>query len=257
MRVRVLLPAYNEGEALPRLLLRLAAVHLVLRSLEVVVVNDGSRDNTAAVVRDFASTHPWTRLVNHDRNRGLGVAMRTGIAGALEELSDGDVLVALDSDNTHDPSLLLDMLDKLAQDYDVVVASRFAPGGREVGLTVHRQILSRGASWLMRLTCPVPGVKDYSCGYRAYRVGALRRMARAFPDLVSTANFDCMAQILLRLATVGARCTEVGMILRYDLKGGASKMKVWRTVRGYFRLMRQFSPSLVGAHYVKPLLQGW
>ena len=257
MRVRVLLPAYNEAKALPHLLLRLAAVHLVLRNLEVVVVDDGSRDDTAKVVREFAATHAWVRLIDHDRNRGLGAAMRTGIAFALEELNDGDALVALDADNTHDPTLLLDMLDRLTAGYDVIIASRFAAGGREVGLAPHRQLLSRGASWLMRCTCPVPGVKDYSCGYRAYKVGALRRMSRSFPDLVSSVNFDCMAQILLQLATVGARCTEVGMVLRYDLKGGASKMKVWRTVKGYFRLMRHFSPGLLGNNVLGPMLQGW
>lgn len=243
MRTLVLLPAYNEEDALPKLLTRLAAVRCGLPHLEVVVVNDGSKDSTAERAQVFAQYHPWVHVITHETNRGLGMGMRTGLAYALDHLADSDVLVAMDADNTHDPELIGPMLSALAG-RDVVIASRFAPGGAEVGLAPHRKLLSRGACWLMRATCPVPGVKDYSCGYRAYRVGALRRMSGAFPQLVASANFDCMAQILLQLATTGARCHEVGLVLRYDLKGGASKMRVWRTVKGYFRLIRRFAPAL-------------
>ena len=245
MRTVLAIPAYNEEAALPPLLARAAAAG---GFDGILVVDDGSADDTVGAAGRFAGPPPLT-LLRHGRNRGLGAAMRTALAHlAASDLTDGDVVVTMDGDNTHDPALAPRLCAAVADGADVVVASRYAPGGREFGLSWHRRLLSRGASTLLRRLRPVPGVRDYSCGYRAYRVGILRRaLARYGVDgLIVTDGFACMAELLLRLHAAGARCTEVPLELHYERKGGPSKMRVARTVGGYLQLLRAVPGPRVG-----------
>jgi dolichol-phosphate mannosyltransferase len=119
----------------------------------------------------------------------------------------------------------------------VVIASRYVKGGDEVGLTPLRKVLSRGASTLLTLTVPVRGARDYTCGFRVYRAATLRRAAAQWGDhLIEESGFTCMAEVLLKLGRGGARVLEWPLILRYDFKEGASKMKIMRTITRYFAM---------------------
>jgi dolichol-phosphate mannosyltransferase len=236
------LPAYNEEASLPPLLERCRSVAETLqradRRLSVLVVDDGSNDATVAMARAAATGGLSVEVVPHVVNRGLGAALRTGILSALERATDDDAIATMDADNTHDPGLLPLMWDKLEKnDGDVVIASRYEPGGEEIGLKPVRKVLSRGASFLLTLTAPVRGARDYTCGFRLYRTSTLRRAAGAWGDrLIEEAGFTCMAELLLKLGRGGARVLEHPLVLRYDLKQGASKMKVARTISRYFAL---------------------
>ena len=238
------LPAYNEERSLPALLERCVPLARALEAqqarLRVLVVDDGSSDGTIAAARSFEG-RLGLEVVPHGVNRGLGAALRTGIHAALERAADRDAIATMDADNTHDPSLLPEMHRRLEQaPADVVIASRYAEGGAEVGLTPLRQLLSRGASFLLTLTAPVAGARDYTCGYRLYRASVLRRAAQVWGDrLVEEAGFTCMAEVLLKLGRGGARVAEHPLVLRYDLKEGASKMKTMRTIGRYFALIRR------------------
>src|SRR5262249_57428095 len=129
------------------------------------------------------------------------------------------------------------MLERLQQGADVVIASRYEPGGEEIGLSHIRRVLSRGASFLLTMILPVRGARDYTCGYRLYRVQTLRRAAQAWGDkLVEEAGFTCMAEVLLKLGRGGAGGPGGPLRLRHDLQGGASKMKGGRTTPPDFAL---------------------
>jgi dolichol-phosphate mannosyltransferase len=238
------LPAYNEERSLPALLERCTPLTRALEAqgnrLAVLVVDDGSQDGTLVAARGFAGRLA-IEVVPHGVNRGLGAALRTGVTEALQRASDDDVIATMDADNTHDPGLLPEMYRRMREtNADVVIASRYAPGGEEVGLTRLRQVLSRGASFLLTLTTPVAGARDYTCGFRLYRAGVLRRAAAAWGDrLIEESGFTCMAELLLKLGRGGARVAESPLILRYDLKEGASKMKMMRTISRYFTLIRR------------------
>jgi dolichol-phosphate mannosyltransferase len=240
----VALPAYNEERSLPALLERYVALRPGLEAkgarLRVLVVDDGSRDGTVAAAERFRPALDL-EVLPHGINRGLGAALRTGLTGALARATDGDLIATMDADNTHDPALLEDMWTRLERDgADVVIASRYAPGGEEVGLNPLRRVLSRGASFLLSLTVPVRGARDYTCGFRLYRASALRRAAEAWGErLIEEAGFTCMAEVLLKLGRGGARVSESPLVLRYDLKEGASKMKMMRTISRYFALIRR------------------
>jgi len=235
----VVLPAYNEVKSLPLLLDRIAEFgrSYAAEPYQVIVVNDGSRDGTAAIAADYATRMPLI-LINHDGNKGLGTAMRTGLTAAAERTGETDAVVTMDADNTHDPALIGDMRAELNRGYDLVIASRYQTGGAEVGLSLPRHIFSKGASTLLRIFFPIPGARDYTCGYRIYSGALLRKAVAAYGDkLVEEQGFTCMAEILIKMARLGARVSETPLVLRYDLKEGASKMNVQRTIRRYFVLI--------------------
>jgi len=229
--VIVVLPAYNEAARIGRLLERIDdALGDAAIGYRVVVVDDGSTDETAEVVAAHAHSMP-VELLRHDGNRGLGVTIRDGLHYALAAAGERDVLVTMDADDTHTPGLILRMVRMIAEGYDVVVASRYRPGSRTVGLSVHRKALSWAASLLFRVAFPTRGIRDFTCGYRAYRAAVIREAeARYGERLFDQDGFECMVDLLLKLRGMDLILGEVPFVLRYDLKQGASKMRVGRTI---------------------------
>ncbi len=236
--VRVVLPAYNEAEALVQLVPRIAeALAESFWDYDILVVDDGSRDDTVEVTRELQTQYP-VRLVCHAGNQGLGAAITTCLTRGVEGLRDDDIVVAMDADNTHPPQLISRMVPMIREGHDIVIASRFQPGGRVVGLAWHREMLSIGARFMMRTLLPIKGCRDYTCGYRAYRVGLVKKaIAKHNGQLVHEAGFACMADLLLMLSNMGAIIGEVPLLLRYDFKRGASKMRIFQTIRRTIRMV--------------------
>ena len=231
MNITVVLPAYNEEQDLPPLLERIgSALAAAQCTYRILIVDDGSRDRTVELVLAAQRRLPIT-LVKHPRNMGLGAAIRTGLSEAAK---DDGVVITMDADNSQDPALIPTMVNRIEEGYDVVIASRFQQGGQEVGVAPHRVVLSHGAGHVMRLAVRYPGVRDYSCGYRAYTAGILRALQKAYgQDFVHENGFACMFELLVKLKKIGARASEVPLVLRYDLKTGPSKMRVGRTLARY------------------------
>jgi dolichol-phosphate mannosyltransferase len=243
-QVWIVLPAFNEAESLPALLDGIAAIGSLMSHYTVLVVNDGSKDATAAVASSYIGRLPLD-LISHAGNQGLARTIETGIRTALRGAGPDDVIVTMDADNTHSPALIPDMLRQIEEGADLVIASRYAPGGKEEGVAVTRRILSQGVSILMHLLFGLRGVRDYSCGYRAYRVRLLRMAVNRYGDrLIEAQGFTVMAELLVKLSPFSPRIVEVPLHLRYDLKRGKSKIRVLRTVAGYIRLMCTKRPGL-------------
>lgn len=242
----ILLPCFNEEVALPGLLRRIEALaiggSLPGWRVSALVVDDGSLDGTARIAAGWSGPLK-VDLVRHSPNRGLGEAMKSGVQRFLEvSAADPDIavpgavlLAAMDADATHPPELLPAMIEQLSgQNYDVVIASRYAPGGGEHGLTARRRMYSRLACVALGTLTHVRGARDYTCGFRVYRREILARAAEHYGDkLICERGFVCMAELLVKLARRGARVGEIGLDLHYELKGGVSKLNVPATIRRY------------------------
>ena len=236
--VWVVLPAYNEEGSLPALLEgiddALFEANLVYR---VVILDDGSTDGTRAVAERYAERLPVV-IERHEVNQGLGITIRDGLMKAVELADPKDIIVTMDADNSHTPELILRMVRHVREGHDVVIASRYRPGSRIRGVPLVRRALSYWGSWLFRFVFPIAGVRDYTCGYRAYRAQVLDDViAEEGAGFFEQEGFQCMVDILLKLRLRGLIFGEVPFVLRYDLKEGASKMKVAQTTRSTLLLM--------------------
>lgn len=230
-RVIVVLPAFNEAPKIGVVLERIedAMAEAGLDYL-VIVVDDGSRDATAAIVEERSTGSPIL-LLRHERNQGLGAAIRDGLAAAAEQSGERDVVVTMDADDTHMPALAVRMARMLAEGYDVVIASRYRPGSRTLGVPWSRRLLSRAGSLVFRLLLPIPGVRDFTCGYRAYRAPVLKAAFDRFgAGFLDQDGFQCMVDILLKLRELDLVFGEVPFVLRYDQKEGGTKMRIGATV---------------------------
>ena len=231
MRILLALPAYNEEKGLPQVLA--AFQHDVLNAGyqgRVVIVDDGSTDETTHVIRQWSSILPID-LVQHAGNRGLGETIEDALRKAAELAGPEDVIVTMDADHTHSPALILGMVTRIQEGYDLVIASRYRPGSKVLGLSAFRHLMSYGARLLFQVLFPIPGVRDYTCGFRAYRAAVLQKaFAQYSGRLVREKGFASMAEILLRLRPMHLRMCEVPMVLRYDRKAGPGHMRVGRTV---------------------------
>jgi dolichol-phosphate mannosyltransferase len=233
---QVVLPAFNEQASLPGLLARLAATARHERMV-VWVVDDGSVDGTAAVA---AEGYPGldVRLVRHARNRGLGAAVQTGIRSALAAADPDDYVVVMDADDTHDPALIALLRTGLEAGADIVICSRFVDGGDDRTAPAFRRLLSRGAAVTFRRFLQVENVHDFTSGYRAYRVDVLAQAAKHWGErLIEERGFACMVELLLKLRHFDPVVAEVPLVLQYDRKQGASKLKLRRTIGQYVTLI--------------------
>jgi dolichol-phosphate mannosyltransferase len=239
MKILIGLPAYNEELNIGKLLEKIQRLQASYSNpVRVVVVNDGSTDGTENILKSYAGSNDFITYINHATNKGLGKAVETILTYAVSRLEDGDALVIFDADNTHNPSIIPQMVDKLEKNQlDIAIASRFAEEGREIGVSGLRKLFSRGAMVFCALAFHLRKIKDYSCGYRIYRAEFLKKyMAVYGGEAVSSRGFECMVEILAKAGKIGARIGEYPLVLEYNLKEGASKMRAVRTILGYVRL---------------------
>ena len=239
MKVWIVLPAYNEAKALPPLLDALIeSMEEDRRSFEIIVVNDGSKNNTREVLEAYQSRPAPVRVLHNDPNRGLAETIKRGLLEALQNANSQDVIITMDADNTHPAGLAIRMIRLLREGNDVVIASRYREGSYVRGLALYRRLLSFGASWLFRVAFPTRGIRDYTCGYRAYRVTALQELQRREgTNFIKEKGFACMVEILLSLRKLDLIFAEVPLVLRYDLKPGRSSMQVFTTIRQTLALL--------------------
>ena len=236
--IYLLLPAYNEEASLPKLLPKIAA-RFKEKSVNyhLVVVNDGSTDKTGTILEEYSAKGdiPMT-VLKHEINRGLGETERDGFEHISRIADRDDVLVRVEGDDTHDPKYIFDLIDQVENGFHVVNTSRFQPGGGQKGLDNYRTIISRLANLFMKLVFNIKGVKDYSCGFRAYRVSVIKDAIAIFGNgfvQLRGLGFTTTLEVIVKLKLMGRRFSEVPFILRYDQKESSSKMVSSVTTLGY------------------------
>jgi dolichol-phosphate mannosyltransferase len=237
-----LAPFYNEEEFLTKFIKDLdqTAKKLFKNKYKIILVNDGSLDDSLKIIKDFKN-NSHLKVISYKPNRGVDHAFKTGFKEIFKTAKKDDLIVTLESDNTGDLKILSGMIKKLNNGADIVLASCHAKGGGVYGTGFLRQLTSKIANLLMYIIFPIKGVKDYTSGYRSYRVEIIKQ-AREFykGDFISEKGFTCMVDILLKLRRFDPLCTEVPMILRYDQKIGKSKMNVPLTIAQSLNLIGRY-----------------
>jgi dolichol-phosphate mannosyltransferase len=229
------LPAYNEEQSLPRLLPKITEV-MTGHPYYIVVVNDGSTDRTATILDELQDKVPL-HVVTHSINRGLGETERDGFEYIAARCTPEDVIVRVEADDTHEPQYIFSLIEKLNSGFDVVNTSRFQPGGGQLGVDGYRATISRFANLFMQFMFGIPGTRDYSCGFRAYRAQIIQDAVRVFGNhfiQLRGLGFTSTLEMIVKLHLLGARFAEVPFVLRYDQKQGSSKMVSSITTIGYF-----------------------
>lgn len=229
-------PAYNEAENLPRLLSDLEARPALLPpGSRVIIVDDGSEDETPDIVEGYKGPLPL-ELVKLDENRGPGAAFRAGFAAALERCPHEALVVTLEADTTSDLDALPTMLERAAAGAELVLASVHG-GGEMVNVSRLRRFLSAGAGFTVRHSLGLDA-HTVSCFFRVYRSSVLTRGLSRYGDhLIEEHGFACKAEILAKLARIGARIEEVPVDLDASRRLGDSKMRLLPTIAGYWRLL--------------------
>jgi len=233
----IFIPAYNEQNSLPNLLPKIAEA-LSDQPYRIVVVDDGSTDNTSEILDKFGSDLPLD-VIAHSLNRGLGETERDGFEFIAMNCDADDVIVRVEADDTHEPEYIFSLISKLDEGFDVVNTSRFQPGGGQLGVDRYRSLISRAANLFMQGIFRIPGTRDYSCGYRAYRAQVIQDALRVYGNQfiqLRGLGFTSTLEMIVKLHLLGCSFAEVPFVLRYDQKQGGSKMVASITTLGYFLL---------------------
>ncbi len=219
MRTLVVLPTYNEAENIEDVL---SLVRRAVPEAHVLVVDDGSPDGTAEIAERVGAELGQIEIMRRAAKSGLGSAYRAGFRHGLAE--GFEAFVEMDSDLSHDPLALPALLAALEDGADLVIGSRYVPGGSIPDWSSHRKALSR---WGNRYAGAVLGlrVRDATAGYRAYRDRALRSIDL---DAIRADGYGFQIEMAYQVSRYGGRVVEVPISFT-DRVRGESKMS-WRIV---------------------------
>lgn len=213
-RVLVVIPTYNERENLPLILDRVRAA---TPAVHVLVADDASPDGTGQVAEHLAADDDHVHVLHRPGKQGLGAAYLDAFDWGLRH--GFDVLVEMDADGSHRPEDLPKLLDRLTDGADLVLGSRWVPGGSVVNWPVSRLMISRIGNTYVRLVLGL-GLRDATGGFRAFRRGTLQRLGL---DEVASQGYCFQVDLARRTVEAGLRVEEVPITF-VEREIGTSKM---------------------------------
>jgi len=237
MRVRpdvcVIIPTLNESETIGELIEGLGELDDIL--VRTIIVDDGSTDGTLKIVGTANWWDDKVYLVNRERKRGLGTAIREGVLRSLELEPPPDYIVTMDGDRSHDPKAIPTMVKKCNSDA-VIIGSRYVEGGEIRGWRTSRHIISRVANLIGQVLGKIPA-KDCTSGFRCYGVD----LERAIVHNLEASGFGIQIEMLSVAARQGFQIDEVPIVFT-DRENGDSKLnmpQIFKYVNTAFRLFIQ------------------
>lgn len=210
----VIVPTYQEADNIGPIL---TGVRSALPDGDVLVIDDGSRDGTPDIAERLGSELGRIHVMRRSSKNGLGNAYRTGFAWGLER--GYQVLVEIDADHSHDPEVLPELVSAATLGADLVIGSRYVPGGSIIGWPRKRLFLSRWGNRYVALMLGL-AINDATAGYRAFRADIIRKCS-----LVDTRSdgYSFQIETTYRLVRAGARIVEIPIVFR-ERTSGSSKM---------------------------------
>ena len=224
------MPTYNERASIAELVRRIFAS---CPAAQVLAVDDASPDDTAQVVLALQSMYPALYLLQRSAKLGLGSAYREGFRYALER--GAEVVGQMDADLSHQPEDIPRLLAALGEGIDVAIGSRRVPGGRVVGWSWRRHLMSWGAATCARLVLGLT-TRDVTAGFRLYTKKALE----AIPWASVTSNgYAWQEEVLYLVERAGLLVAEVPVVF-VDRTRGASKLNLGSIVEFFKTIFRLF-----------------
>jgi dolichol-phosphate mannosyltransferase len=214
VRILICLPTYNERENLESMVRALGG--LGLDGLEVLVIDDASPDGTGEIADRLAAELPWVHVLHRERKEGLGPAYLAGFRRALE--LGADLVFEMDCDFSHDPEDV-PRLVQAAEDADLVLGSRYVPGGGTRNWDLVRRFISRGGSLYAQALLQL-GIRDLTGGFKCYRRAVLETIDL---DAISSLGYAFQIETTYRALRAGFRVVEVPITFS-DREVGGSKM---------------------------------
>lgn len=225
--VSIVVPCYNEADGVPQLKAKLVPILNRLKSryvLQLILVDDGSLDETYSLLEANFSSVENCKVVRHEKNMNLGAAIRTGFSH-----SNGDWIAYLDSDCTYDPAFLEPMLEQMESGADLVTVSPYHPKGKVVGVPEYRLFLSKSLTAIYRVILRQK-IYTFTAMVRIYRKDILKDIASAEND------FSAVAEMMLKALKQHAKVVELPATLTVR-RFGESKMKTARVIKAHLRLI--------------------
>ena len=213
----IIIPAYNEGARIGRALTHvLECIHTRGWQAEVIVVNDGSRDNTAGIVRQFAVRDPVVRLIENSSNRGKGYSVRNGVRHA-----SGDVIMFTDADLSAPIEEAERLMTAIREGADIAIGSRWLDRGRQtIHQPLYRQFFGRCFNAVTRLVMGLP-FADTQCGFKAFRRAAAHTVFQL--QRIERWGFD--PELLFIALKRGYKIREVPVTWGHDERSRLSYLK--------------------------------
>lgn len=224
----VIIPTYNEKENIEAIL---DAVFSLSHPFDVLIVDDGSPDGTAEIVKNYQQNNPGLHLLQRAGKQGLGTAYIAGFRFALEK--GYDYVLEMDADFSHDPKDLVNLRRSCAEGNDVAIGSRYATGVNVVNWPMGRVLLSYFASWYVRLITSMP-ITDTTAGFVCYR----KRVLEAIPlDQVKFVGYAFQIEMKFLAWKYGFMLHEVPIIFTERTRG-QSKMSVGIFKEAFFGVLQ-------------------
>lgn len=235
----VIVPVFNEAaniESLFQAFRTLSAEFGADFAVHFVIVDDGSSDETVASARGL-STGLNANILCHPVNKGPGGAFATGFGYLADKLGRNDWVITMEGDNTSRHELIRQMFVRTREGYDVILASPYMYGGGFSKTSLLRKFLSSGANLVVKDLLGIQGILTVSSFFRLYRGAVLLELQQCFgPGIVERLGFESMVELLMKLIMRQTTISEVPMLLDSSRRQGKSKMKILRTILGYFSL---------------------
>jgi dolichol-phosphate mannosyltransferase len=236
MRLDIVIPSYNEEENVKKLTKRILDA-MKSYDFELTFVNDGSKDKTMELVDELAKENENITAIHHPENKGYAEALKTGFDHGI---SGGfDAVLIMDSDQTHDPKDIPKFIQAFEEGADLVVGSRYVPGGGMTNVPVQRVFISKVANLLFRLILGLK-VKDVSSGFRGYKREVLERIP------ILSDSFQIHVELTTKAARSGYNIKEIPIMLE-SRRRGTSSFKLSQVAMKYVKLVFRLRFSRKGS----------
>ena len=229
--VAVIIPTYNEKENILRLVNNIHQIFRIHKIIgTIIIVYDNSPDGTGKIADKIAEKY-GAFVIHREKNRGYGNSIVAGIKKALE--FNYKIIITMDSDFSHDPDVIPQMISELKRGNDIVIGSRRIRGGEIRGWNIWRHFCSFGASWISKLILGI-NTKDTTSGYRAYSSRILKKIKI---EKIKSNGYSFLDELLFYIEEKTKKIKEIPIIFQ-DRKKGRSKLSNIEIIKFFITLIR-------------------